>query len=145
MNENDFATYKTEGTPAATPVLIHADEVPGDDRTLVYGYSRAYDADFNESTYTVHAYKRDGELHVVFYNYEGTRIHAASGRSLPIEDFIPQKRAYPERCDLGFARLLRAKGHPLCFTTFGGAGSNSEGTFAGRFIEDTTISTVNAL
>lgn len=140
MNENDYAAYKSEATPTDAPVVIHVGEVPGDDRTLVYGYSRTYDAEHNESTHTVHAYKRDGALHVVFYDHNGERVYAVSGASVAVEDFIPHKRAYPERCDVGFARLLRERGYPLNFTTFGAVGAFALGLFAGRLIEDTTVS-----
>lgn len=139
MTPDDLAAYHNE-TIDPEDAIVAVDEVDGPDRTLVYGYSRAYDADHNETTHTVHLYKADGELHLVHYRNSGgnpTIIKTFSGHQLLAKDCVPQKRAYPERCDLDFARLLRARGTELCFTTFGAAGAHSEGIFAGLLIHTT--------
>lgn len=145
MTPEDLQAYRHEDI-APEIVTVSIADVDGPDRTLVYGYSRAYDAQNNESTHTVHVYKADGELHVVHYrnNFDRvtgkdcapTIIHAASGVEVLASECVPQKRAYPERCDVAFARLLRNRGNELCFTTFGGAGANSEGIFAGLLISE---------
>lgn len=137
MNIAEYEAYRTETITADEPTVA-ASEVPGPDRTLVYGYSRAYDAECNESTHTVHVYKRDGLLHVVYYQGRtGDQIFAQSGETLPAALCRPQKRAYPERSDVGFARLMRQRDTSLTFTTFDSL-RGGDGPFHGLFIEQTT-------
>ena len=81
-----------------------------DDRTLLFGY----DADRN----THHVYLQDGELHICLYNNREECIYHRSGDFLPLEGITPNKRLYPEACDLEFCALLQQKGVPLPFTVF---------------------------
>lgn len=137
MNLTEFETYQNEHATPAKPTISVA-EVPGADRTLVYGFGRTYDADYNEHTHTVHVYKADGLLHVHRYDRHGTRVEALSGTEVPAEVCVPAKRAYPERCDLDFARLLRGRGHALCFTRFDEGRAAMPGPFHGLMVEETT-------
>lgn len=149
MTPEDLQAYRNEDV-APEIITVSIADVAGPDRTLVYGYSRAYDAEHNETTHTVHVYKAEGQLHIFHYRnnrdrvtgaaIDPTVIYAVSGVEVLASECVPQKRAYPERCDLDFARLLRLRGNALCFTTFGGAGSASEGIFAGLLIPETTTS-----
>lgn len=136
MNGDEYAAYRAETKAFDGPVVRVAD-VPGPDRTLVYGYSREFHSHFSESAHTVHVYKASGELHVVHYGREGERIFAASGAEVKVSDCLPLKRAYPERCDVGFARLVRALGQPLSFTNFDAARSARSGPFHGLLISET--------
>lgn len=145
MTPEDLQAYRNEDI-APEIVTVSIGDVDGPDRTLVYGYSRAYDSEGNETTHTVHVYKADGQLHIFHYrsNWERgtgaaldpTVIYAFSGTEVLASECVPQKRAYPERCDLAFARTLRHRGNELNFTTFGGAGAKSEGVFAGLLVSD---------
>ena len=84
-------------------------------RTLLYGYTCERE--------TFHVYIKDKKIHAVVYNTEYYRGEATpkNMRKLIIksnEDYIPDKRLYPERCNYEFCRLLKEKGVHLPFTTW---------------------------
>lgn len=137
MDAHEYRTY-LDTKPAPREPVIGIVDVPGPDRTLVYGYSRTYDTDGNESTHTVHVYKQDNMLHAVFYRHDGERVMAVSERFLPVSLCAPKKRAYPERCDLSFARVMRARGETLSFTNFDETRKRGDGPFYGLLIDETT-------
>lgn len=112
-----------------TEATIDVNEVHGPDRTLVYGYCRNYDTG-EERTFTVHVYKRDGELHALTYSRNGDIHSHLHGESLPAKTMSPGKRAYPEATDYSFAVLMVQRDAPLCHTNFGAMGQHS-GQFVG--------------
>lgn len=68
------------------------------DRTLLYGY----DCDRN----TYHVYLKDENIYVVRYNSCNilTRLKVSSN-----EDYVPNKRVYPQYSDFEFCKLLIEK------------------------------------
>lgn len=79
-------------------------------RTLVYGY------DVDRSTRHVYLDEK-GLIHAVVYDHDKLlKLHAFG--AVPIEVCRPSKRAYPERTDYEFAKLLATADNELCFTTF---------------------------
>lgn len=79
-------------------------------RTLVYGY------DVDRSTRHVYI-DEQGLIHAVVYDYDKLLKSHAFG-AVPMEACRPSKRAYPEKTDYEFAKLLAAADTELCFTTF---------------------------
>lgn len=118
MNKSEYETYCVEGRKDPVHV-IDMSEVPGEDRTLVYGYTTQRN--------TFHVYKADGQLHVLIYDQDNRKVWYEADTSIQSERCVPDKRAYPERCDLGFARLMRERDCALPFTGF-----DSERTFLGQ-------------
>ena len=80
------------------------------DRTLLYGY----DTDRN----TYHTYLKHGRLNHVVKTGNKTISSVHDESSLPLEGLVPNKRLYPERCDLEFCSLLKEKDVAMTFTTF---------------------------
>lgn len=85
------------------------------DRTLLYGYTC--------DRKTFHVYLKDMEIHVVTYftDYSGNTPKPVNLSEVFIksnEDFISNKRLYPETCDYHFCKLLKRKGIHLPFTTY---------------------------
>lgn len=76
-----------------------------DDRTLLYGFTCDRD--------TWHVYLKSGKIFCVKYPYKGTPSLVSICKN---EDFVPNKRLYPERCDFEFCKLLKEKGINLPFT-----------------------------
>ncbi|WP_315729884.1 hypothetical protein [Bradyrhizobium sp. SZCCHNRI2010] len=86
--------------------------VPGDDRTLLYGY----DTDRN----TWHIFQSDGHLHkAVYFGSNREFIFKDSALEMDGRHLIPNKRLYAEACDYGFCLQLRRLGLYFSFTTFG--------------------------
>lgn len=79
------------------------------DRTLLYGY------DCERITY--HTYIKDGEICNVFY---GGYMNAPLTPYVAVtsEDYIPDKRLYPECCDYEFCSILTSRKIYLPFTTY---------------------------
>lgn len=92
-------------------------------RTLIYGYT----ADRN----TFHIYlDADGMLHRVIYDGDEFLLdHADESRLIPL-DFVPDKRVYPECCDLEFCRMLMHTGVDIPFTGYN-ENDIPEGPFVG--------------
>jgi hypothetical protein len=97
-------------------------------RTLVYGYT----TDRN----TFHVYLDvDGLLHRVGYDGDDFLLaHGDESKLIPL-DFVPDKRVYPECCDLEFCRMLMRAGVSVPFT---GYNENDMPTddFIGNRLED---------
>lgn len=84
------------------------------DRTLLYGYTC--------ERKTFHTYLKDMEIHVVVYdvNYSG-KPHPVGMKEIEVhsnQDYVPDKRLYPETCDYTFCKLLKRLGIELPFTTY---------------------------
>lgn len=120
MNKQDFDNFKTEKAQV-TPISIDnlKDKSP---RTLLYGY------DTNRATFHVYIDPQDHQIHVMYYlpvgPMDNERVLVLSHTSGPAggvesnEAYTPNKRLYPESCDLEFCRLLRDADVSLPFTTY---------------------------
>lgn len=111
MNRKEFEVLKA--VQADTPtigVCDLEDQGPQENRTLLFGYTCERD--------TFHVYLMDGEIHRVIYDFEGRLIDHICDEELEINFCIPNKRAYPERTDIGFATIVHERGGEIPFTTF---------------------------
>lgn len=100
------------------------------ERTLVYGY----DVDRN----TFHLFVRAGEIRRALYRRDGEDfelISMASGDFMP-RACVPNKRAYPERCDFEFCRLISERRITVPFTSFDDSGREFEGPFFGPVFDE---------
>jgi len=90
-------------------------------RTLLYGYTCDRD--------TWHVYIKDGQIMIlVFKGYEGSPngqsllktiiVDEENQRITANQDFVPNKRLYPESCDFEFCMMLYMAGVDLPFTTW---------------------------
>jgi hypothetical protein len=68
------------------------------DRTLLYGYT--------VEKHTFHVYLKDGLIHRVIYNQRDEVLDYQAHATWEAPSLVPDKRAYPERTDAGFARLM---------------------------------------
>ena len=89
------------------------------DRTLLYGYT----CDRN----TWHVYLFESKINLFI---KETGFHM-EGEMFPICELIPDKRLYPEACDLEFCEELNRRGFSLPFTTFNQR-RKSNGAFFGE-------------
>ncbi len=85
------------------------------DRTLLYGYTC--------KGKTFHVYLKNEKIHAVTYFVDYTdRVPTPKDMSVIAieknEDYIPDKRLYPEACDYHFCELLKKKGIALPFTGY---------------------------
>ena len=109
MNE---AEYEQLSNVTKHPPLFHiSDLADQSDRTLLYGWNL-------DGAGTVHVYVEDRKLNILVYNHDEHILFERCGSELKIEDMIPSKRAYPERCDYHFCELLMESGINIPFTTF---------------------------
>lgn len=117
MNVEEYATLI-----ATTPVdpTIKVADLTGGDRTLLYGY------DIDRDTW--HIYLKDGMIHRHIYSLRSysevyghpvirTIMHDMQ-ESWTVVDLIPNKRAFPERTDYEFARIVKERGGDISFTTY---------------------------
>ena len=88
---------------------ISVADLPGPDRTLLYGYDTARN--------TWHVYIKNGEIHRVISMMGGPIGHLSRVEWNPA-DLVPNKRVYPERTDYEFARLCNQTDNPVCFTRY---------------------------
>lgn len=97
--------------PEASATISAAQLTDQTPRTLVFGYTCDRE--------TFHVYLDEaGELVKVVYDMDGILYTQTKGKSLPVADCKPNKRAYPEACDLDMSVLMHMCGCPLCFTAF---------------------------
>jgi hypothetical protein len=124
MNEQQYEQFKTEKAQRNTVCLDDlADKSP---RTLLYGY------DVTRATCHVYIDPTDGLIHLLKYTSTGpvgaekflvlSHTSGQSGGVARNEQLVPDKRLYPESCDLEFCRLLRRYDVSMSFTTFDVAG-----------------------
>lgn len=88
-------------------VLTIDDLTNKEDRTLLYGYTCKGEAQ--------HVYVKDNAIYTVVYPY-GSNVDYVEVESN--QEYVPDKRLYPERCDFEFCSLLKRKGIYLTFTTW---------------------------
>jgi hypothetical protein len=81
-------------------------------RTLIYGYTC--------DRHTFHVYlDGNGLLNRVIYDSDRFLVsHADESAALEASNYSPEKRAYPEACDLEFCQLLSQSGVEIPFTAF---------------------------
>lgn len=130
MNEYELEDLTTERVHDTT---ISAEEVRRSaqgvgDRTLVFGYTLDRD--------TVHAYLRDGEIHVVHYSHDRRLLHHVHGEEVAAADLVPSKRAYPNTTDYFTAVLLKQKGFPLSITTSPSVSDVGPNGYVGALVEE---------
>ena len=80
------------------------------DRTLLFGYTCDRD--------TWHVYINNNKIISICYSYNEK---ITEGNTIIIEDnedYVPNKRLYPERCDFEFCKLLKEYGINLPFTYY---------------------------
>jgi hypothetical protein len=82
------------------------------DRTLLLGYDQLGNSR--------HTYLQGGVLHHVVYAYPADLQCSCSSDdgAFQLSDLVPNKRIYPEACDLEFVEILRANDIHLPFTTY---------------------------
>lgn len=83
------------------------------DRTLLYGYTC--------DRLTWHVYIKDGVIHKVLYGTSWDRDGEMPVTEYEVKyncDYIPNKRIYPECCDLEFCTLLAQRCIHLPFTCY---------------------------
>lgn len=119
------------------PHLITVDDLGEfkEDRTLIYGYTCEHE--------TFHTYIKDGEIHTIVYSLEynvsNSGTHPIDMREINVsvnEQYIPDKRIYPEASDYLFCALLNSRGVDLPFTTFNESRPEPSGAFYGFTIEE---------
>lgn len=80
-------------------------------RTLLWGYT--------VERHSFHVYLADGLAHLLIYDHDQTIIRHLSGDSIPFDELVPSKRAYPEACDYEFCSLVqRYHEYGVPFTTY---------------------------
>ncbi len=106
MNKQEFQALLAKEKRSS--VLVDCEDLLDiTNRTLLYGYTCDRD--------TWHVYIQDGVIYTVIYTNRREPLEQRVTRN---EDFVPNKRLYPESCDLEFCELLLSKGVRLPFTTF---------------------------
>ena len=124
MNIDQFAKLSNEMQVDRTISVNDLSEL--NEKTLLFGYMTNRD--------TFHVYLRNGLLHKVIYSYNSDEAHTyESGKTLNLEGITPNKRLYPEKCDLEFCSLLTKAGVYLPFTTF--TEGDVQKTFYGQVVQ----------
>jgi len=97
------------------------------DRTLLYGYDCA--------RITHHVYLKNRKIYAVVYDYNKELVINNIHKN---EDYVPNKRLYPARCDFEFCCILKDKGIYLPFTTFTTSemGAKPDGVYYGRILNE---------
>lgn len=98
-----------------------------EDRTLIYGYTCDRE--------TFHVYFKNKKIRVIKYggykNIPLTEINPKTN-----QDFIPDKRVYPDASDYNFCLKLREFGYEIPFTSYK---TFAKETFYAKIIEDFNI------
>jgi hypothetical protein len=119
MNEQEYNKFISEPRgPRLLPSVSELSDLTP--RTLIFGY--------DTDSKSFHVYLGvDRLIHVVRYTsraigYDTGLIlfhsHGESGGVTKPSDFVPNKRVYPESCDLEFCKLLRTYGVSVPFTKY---------------------------
>lgn len=124
MNEQQYEQFNNEAVRVQTVGIDDLDDRTP--RTLLFGY------DISRATHHAYIDPVDLQIHVLKYVTTGpvgsetvlvlSHTHGLSGGVSRNDQFVPDKRLYPESCDLDFCRLLRKHDVSLPFTTFNAAG-----------------------
>lgn len=131
MKKEEFVRLK-ELRDREKPIISGDDLLHKRDRTLLYGYTC--------DRRTFHVYIKDIKIHVITYhvNYQDGIDSPKTEKIKEIEvtdnqDFIPDKRLYPETCDYEFCKRLQNMGYELPFTTWND--DRPESQFYGEILE----------
>ena len=103
MNQHELENL----TNRKSRVITANDLVDKSDRTLLYGYTCSRD--------TFHVYLKNGEIETVLYGYNQSPVAYKVNSN---HDYVPDKRVYPEDCDIEFAKLLHDCGVEIVFTRY---------------------------
>lgn len=128
MNKEEYENIIDLQLKGVSPVNVD-DLYNKSDRTLLYGYTCDRD--------TFHVYIKDMKIHAVTYrtDYENNAIIFMEEIQIAKnDDYIPNKRLYPETCDFEFCEKLKKLGCRLPFTTW--SDGRSEAQFYGFTLED---------
>lgn len=89
------------------PIIDPENLLHKNDRTLLWGYTC--------DRWSWHVYLKDMKIYTVTYEYmkEPIIVNVKTNN-----DFVPNKRLYPEACDYDFCKALARMGVHLPFTTF---------------------------
>lgn len=109
MNKEDFLKVQNYFCNVVNTISTSS-LINNSDRTLLYGY--------NSDGSDVHLYIEDNMFYLVKYFNKDVVENVVISCTMNIEDIIPSKRLYPERCDREFCILLKDKGISLDFTVF---------------------------
>lgn len=78
------------------------------DRTLLYGY------DVDRNTWHIYLYR--SQIYAVMYYLQDGEV--SEMKVAVNDDYVPNKRLYPERCDFEFCKLLKRYKVSLPFTNW---------------------------
>ncbi|GAB6464345.1 hypothetical protein CON36_32320 [Bacillus cereus] len=106
MNVREFEKLK-KIQKEKEQVLTIDDLTNKEDRTLLYGYTCEKE--------TWHVYVKNNAIYTLVNPY-GNNVEYVEIESN--QEYVPDKRLYPERCDFEFCSLLKQKGIYLPFTTW---------------------------
>lgn len=106
MTENEFK-FVENMEYGVKPLIDPNDLLHKKDRTLLWGYTC--------DRQNWHVYLKDMKIYAVIYKHGEEPIALDVGRN---EDFIPNKRLYPETCDYDFCKALARINIHLPFTTY---------------------------
>ena len=114
------------------PTVQAEDLLDTTDRTLLYGYTCDRD--------TFHVYIKNIKIHAVTYrtDYENNAPNFMEEiQVVKNDDYIPNKRLYPETCDYEFCEKLKKLGYDLPFTIW--SDGRPEAQFYGFTLEDKSV------
>jgi hypothetical protein len=105
MNKKEYE--ELDSIWKANKIITVGDLKNKQDRTLLYGYTCNRD--------TWHVYLELNEIICVIYEFgKKTKLVEIISNN----DFVPDKRLYPARCDFEFCSILKSLGIVLPFTAF---------------------------
>ena len=133
MNKEYFDKLNQLDYEQANTVYAHHLYPYNLDRTLLYGYTCERE--------TFHVYLKNNEIFVVVYNTEYSRGKPVpkNMRQITVKsnnDYVPDKRLYPEKCDYKFCKLLKEKGVDLPFTHWSEIPDDQYRPYYGFTLED---------
>lgn len=138
MTKNEFLSLTD--VVAQRKVLRGADLKNQTPRTLIYGYT------CNRDTFHIYLDTQGIIWKVVYENSSSqSRSHGLSRQNetdvLDNQDYVPDKRMYPEACDFEFCQLLKEHGCYLTPTTYN-ENRDLSVPFHGKLVDDITWITV---
>lgn len=128
MNKEEYGKIMDLQFKEIPPIRVE-DLFDKTDRTLLYGYTCGRD--------TFHVYVKDMKIHAVTYitDYKNNAPNFMAEISVNSnEDYLPDKRLYPEACDYEFCEKLKKLGCHLPFTIW--SDGRAEAQFYGFTLQD---------
>jgi hypothetical protein len=115
MEEIIMIKEKYEKLDQIKEKIIVADDLKNrTDRTLLYGYTCARDI-WHVYIQNWHVYIQNNHIYTVIYEYDKEPSLVNINYN---QDYIPDKRLYPECCDYEFCEILKRLDIHLPFTTW---------------------------